>query len=197
MLFPFPFRTGYVWMDMLGFPAAYCFIQNWMSTWGLGVETLEGQYFGNCNKKDGTNVCNWLAHFRISSIWWIKPLYLVEIIWRKSCLLFPRGIFQVIFHHQMGKTFSVNCGKFTLFLWCFTSYPEDPCMVAIFTYIYHKNEPHVGINIPFFHGSYWIDNLIVQGDAQKTTLKTRGNKLEQFGRGSLTTKWTKFYTTEN
>ena len=67
------------------------------------------------------------------------------------------------------------------FLWCFTSYPEDPCMVAIFTYIYHKNEPHVGINIPFFHGSYKIDNLIVQGDAQKTPLKTRGKNWSSSG----------------
>ena len=84
----------------------------------------------------------------------MKPLYLW---WKKSgdktCLLFPRDIFQVVFHHQLGKTFSVNCGKFTFFF-----------VVSRHT-----------------HGSYRIDNLIVQGDAQKTPLKTRGKNWSSSG----------------
>lgn len=68
-------------------------------------------------------------------MWWKKS-------GEKTCLLFPLGIFQVIFHHQLGKTFSVNCGKFTFFV------------VSRHT-----------------HGSYRIDNLIVQGDAQNIPLK--------------------------
>jgi len=27
-------------------------------------------------------------------------------------------------------------------------------MYGLFTYIYHKNQPTVGINIPYIHGSY-------------------------------------------